>query len=219
MWIALVMNCLQAFQEEKVKHFQTRQYRVETGQQCSLELHVFQNNEMELTEWNQVLLHFKEKANACMKAEKVSSIVSQTEAGACVCKAQDLSGHLWHQLFRIYLWRTSLLAITQTHNSLGLASWRAVFLHVWTSLLFVTHKSIIVWGMLAEGLFFPCCTVPFACTICNQYTLVFQGRKWMASCSELCCSPLEFLIFQCLLAQNCKELLNFRVHFPTLGLK
>lgn len=50
MWIALVVNCLQAFQEEKVKRFQTRQYRAETGQWCSLELHVFQKNEMELTE-------------------------------------------------------------------------------------------------------------------------------------------------------------------------
>lgn len=63
------MNYLQAFQEEKVKHFQTRQHRVETGQWCSLKLHVFQNNEIELTEWNQVVLHFKEKADVCMEAK------------------------------------------------------------------------------------------------------------------------------------------------------
>lgn len=52
---------------------------------------------------------------------KISELQCQSEAGACTCRAQDLSGHPWHQLFRICLWWTSVLAITQIRNSLGLA--------------------------------------------------------------------------------------------------
>lgn len=52
------MNHLQGIQEDKVKRVQTRQYRVETGQWYSLELLVFENIEMALTEKNWGFLRF-----------------------------------------------------------------------------------------------------------------------------------------------------------------
>lgn len=63
------MKHQQGFQESKVKRVQTRQYRFETGQLCSLELHVFQNNEMALRVKLRPFTFFKEKADICVKTK------------------------------------------------------------------------------------------------------------------------------------------------------